>query len=85
MATDEAFVAASCPDGHTVSRKQDSANQPGTCTSDDVDSDDVSGGSIGGSISTISGAIRRTAEATASAISSGESPVFIVQDSTGGY
>ena len=79
MATDESFLAAADPAGQTVSRKPDQANTE-------------NGGCIGGCISGVSGAIGRqvdaTTDATTEAISAdiaGEKPVFIVQDSTGGF
>ena len=96
MATDEAFIAASRADAQTVSRKVDtteqSANVPDGSESDtDGEVADIAGdarrggGSIGGSISTQSGDIRRTAEATAGAVFTNESGGFIVEDSAGGY
>ncbi len=79
MATDESFLAAANPNGQTVTRKPDHANTE-------------NGGCIGGCISGVSGAIGRqkdaTTDATTEAIlaeSAGEKPVFIVEDSNGGF
>ncbi|MGB7347313.1 MAG: tyrosine-type recombinase/integrase [Pirellulaceae bacterium] len=71
MATDEAFQAASNPDGQTVTR-------PATKNT-------AASGSSCGSISGISGAIGDSGQVIANADSHGKTRGFIVQDSAGDY
>ncbi len=72
MATDSSFVTAADPSGWTVARKPTSEKQP-------------AGGSTGGSISGVSGAIEAEAQNEESPVFAGKTGLSIVQDSVGNY